>query len=126
MRSSSSPDFGGQGQGQPGLDGDIVGQLTEIELVAPDGQRFIGRRQQTDGLVIAEMAVGMVVQESTEASPADPAAQVGIGITSSTKAQEAPLGQATGKGPVPLGTEDLEEGIDPADDLRTALDQARA
>ena len=92
-------DLGGRAQGQPGLDGDVVGQLAEIELVAPDGQRLVGRRQAGARLPHRRNGRGNG-GGGTRPRRARPIRRhrCGIGVASSAKAQEAPLGQPAADG----------------------------
>ncbi|MEV0804734.1 hypothetical protein AB0I34_44090, partial [Kribbella sp. NPDC050281] len=46
----SGTDLMSEGQGQPGFDGDVVGQVGVIELVVPEVERRAGGGQEFVGL----------------------------------------------------------------------------
>jgi hypothetical protein len=64
-----------------------------------------------------------MVQEATESGPIDPTAQMRIGVASCAKAEGTLLGQVTFEGPVPRGAQDLQVGVEAADNLGASFDQ---
>jgi hypothetical protein len=74
-------DLFGQLQRQPGLEGDVFGQVWVIQLSSgPQLEGFLGCGEQRVGVRFAPGAAGVPVTEPGQPGPAEPLHNVRIGI----------------------------------------------
>lgn len=96
-------DLLGQREGETRLDGKVVGELAEVELVLPELDRLIGCRQHRCGVVGVPPAVGVPVHETGEPGAPEAPDQVRIGVAGGEQAQRSDLVELAIERAVPPG-----------------------
>ena len=116
-------DLVGEGQREAGLDGDVVGQLGEGQVVVPQLQAGRRRGQELVGHRLAERAAGVPGEEAGEPGPAEPTDGVRVGVAGGEQLQRGVVSQVGGEGGVPGRAEDLQQRVEAGQGRGAPLDQ---
>src|SRR5207244_4439893 len=104
---------------EPGLDGDVVGKFTEVDLaVVPEPQRFSRRVEQRDRLVLTMVTVGVAPDELRKTRPAESAERVRVPIAGGQQLKRRVLDEISVEAGVPGRAEQLEIAVEPGNDRR--------
>ena len=99
MRSSSAAMSFAEGEGDSGFDGDVLGELAEVERALPERERLLRRGEQRRSPLSSPLAAGVAVQEAGEPGPSEPFHGVGAGVTGGEEAQRSLVGEVARRRP---------------------------
>jgi hypothetical protein len=108
-----------------GLDGDVGGQLGEVDsgvgARSPQLQRFLGGGQQHGGVVLAPGAARVADQKAGQAGMAEPDQAIGVGVAGQQR--QRGLAVVGSQRLVPGRSEQLQLGVKALKDRSAALDE---
>ena len=100
-------DLLGQGQRESCLDGDVLGQVGERQVLAPQLEAGSRGAQHGLGQVVAEGAPGVPVEEPGEPCPTEPADGVRVGVADGQEPQRRLGAQVRSERRMPVRAKNL-------------------